>query len=508
MARSLDCCSLSVKIFSITVTMLLSGWEHPCAAQSPVDDFLPLSVGNQWIYKYLTSSADYLGDMFYNDSGVVRYSIVSKAETADSILWRFTEIRDIVHFSTHIFPPQYSLADTIRDTTRFSLVEFISGNHRLVRAGAGDWKSVFSMTAEFADSLSYFRYHPQVNTDTFTTTADSPANNPYQLVTTFYRRYQGIVKTSYNLVKIVGSAAHTNHSLLSVSISLPADDSLRREYFPLHKGDTWQYAMAVPLQLSYKLVPQIVTVVDSLLPNGYRYAGLSYVSTPNKIFKFLRVDSLLRVQEFHPELGDTCGGGMNELNTYRLGEKDGTVWTVCSKMGMTYLPPKSLLRFDGFSADGTYMNFTPGDPRDSSNPRWSLTHQLRRGVGLWLQPNDADGPDTFLWGAVINGKIYGNTITAVAEKPSFQPLGFSLGQNYPNPFNPSTTITFSLPARSFVHLKIFDVLGKEVATIVSEELTGGNYSRQWNATGVPSGVYFYRLQAGSYTETKRLLLLR
>ena len=88
------------------------------------------------------------------------------------------------------------------------------------------------------------------------------------------------------------------------------------------------------------------------------------------------------------------------------------------------------------------------------------------------------------------------------------PGHFSLDQNYPNPFNPSTTISFSLPAKSFVSLKVFDIVGKEVATIVSEEMPAGNYSRYWNAASVSSGVYFCRLQAISFIETRKLVLLR
>jgi photosystem II stability/assembly factor-like uncharacterized protein len=96
------------------------------------------------------------------------------------------------------------------------------------------------------------------------------------------------------------------------------------------------------------------------------------------------------------------------------------------------------------------------------------------------------------------------------------PMVFSLAQNFPNPFNPSTTISFDLPANSFVSLKVFDVLGQEVTSIIFEEMPAGSYSRQWNAQNFPSGVYFYRLharqtsggQSGSFTQTKRLLLLK
>jgi hypothetical protein len=88
------------------------------------------------------------------------------------------------------------------------------------------------------------------------------------------------------------------------------------------------------------------------------------------------------------------------------------------------------------------------------------------------------------------------------------PHSFMLKQNYPNPFNPSTMISFDLPKKSFVSLKAFDVLGREAASILSEEMSAGSYTRQWNANGLPSGIYFYRLQADNFVDTKKLILLR
>ena len=85
---------------------------------------------------------------------------------------------------------------------------------------------------------------------------------------------------------------------------------------------------------------------------------------------------------------------------------------------------------------------------------------------------------------------------------------FHLSQNYPNPFNPSTTISFHVPFRSFVTLKIFDCLGREIVNLASEEFSSGNYSREWNAINLPNGIYFYRLQVGSFSETKKLVLLK
>ncbi len=88
------------------------------------------------------------------------------------------------------------------------------------------------------------------------------------------------------------------------------------------------------------------------------------------------------------------------------------------------------------------------------------------------------------------------------------PLRFALGQNYPNPFNPSTVIPYQIPRASHVRLAVYDVLGREVTTLVNEMKEAGDYATTWNASAAPSGVYFYRLNAGTFTETKKLLLLR
>jgi hypothetical protein len=86
--------------------------------------------------------------------------------------------------------------------------------------------------------------------------------------------------------------------------------------------------------------------------------------------------------------------------------------------------------------------------------------------------------------------------------------GYSLSQNYPNPFNPSTTIRYSLPLRSHVTLTVFNTLGQQVAVVVNGNIDAGYHEIQFNATNLASGVYFYRIQAGSFVETKRLMLLR
>jgi len=88
------------------------------------------------------------------------------------------------------------------------------------------------------------------------------------------------------------------------------------------------------------------------------------------------------------------------------------------------------------------------------------------------------------------------------------PNQFSLSQNYPNPFNPNTVISFQLAVNSFAMLKVYDLLGREVATLVNEQLQPGTYEVDWDGNGFASGVYYYKLAAGDYTETKKMVLIK
>lgn len=128
-----------------------------------------------------------------------------------------------------------------------------------------------------------------------------------------------------------------------------------------------------------------------------------------------------------------------------------------------------------------------------------------------LVPNAQHGPGLFVeqyFRMITDFFIKESEITIVETGDRSTPDRFSLSQNYPNPFNPLTTITFTLPVKSFVTLIVFDSLGREVSRLVSEEMLPGAYSRQWNSEGVPSGTYFCRLQAGSYAETKKLVITK
>ncbi|MBL8006428.1 MAG: choice-of-anchor J domain-containing protein [Ignavibacteria bacterium] len=100
------------------------------------------------------------------------------------------------------------------------------------------------------------------------------------------------------------------------------------------------------------------------------------------------------------------------------------------------------------------------------------------------------------------------TITGISNYNNEIPASFNLKQNYPNPFNPTTNINFSLPKSGLVTLKVYDMVGKEVATLVNEVKSAGNYIVGFNASNLPSGAYFYRIESGNFTDTKKMLLIK
>lgn len=110
--------------------------------------------------------------------------------------------------------------------------------------------------------------------------------------------------------------------------------------------------------------------------------------------------------------------------------------------------------------------------------------------------------------ATWNSDLGGCAIVGITPTNNEIPGEYSLSQNYPNPFNPTTNIKFAIPSTGLVKLVIFDVLGREVTTLVNEVKVAGNYTVDFNASSLSSGVYFYRIDAGNFTQTKKMLLIK
>jgi hypothetical protein len=191
-----------------------------------------------------------------------------------------------------------------------------------------------------------------------------------------------------------------------------------------------------------------------------------------------------------------------------LSTNNGTTWTVDST-GMGFTPVNSLAVsgtnvFAGTNGGGVFLSTSNGTSWTAVNSglpggNSSFTRSLTL-VGTYLFVVTDDG---LVWRRPLS-----EMITGIEDQSNEIPTQFILAQNYPNPFNPSTKIRFQVPNSSFVNLKVYDVLGNEVATLVNEERPVGSYEVDFNAAGLSSGIYFYTINAGTFVETKKMILLK
>ena len=158
---------------------------------------------------------------------------------------------------------------------------------------------------------------------------------------------------------------------------------------------------------------------------------------------------------------------------------------------------------------------------------YASSHLIDSAVVNWTAPSAGSGTVYFYAAAFQNSsansngqssstKITSNETATGIESSITVPAVFALFQNYPNPFNPSTTIKFSIPSVETLHatslqkvtLKIYDILGREIATLLDEEKSPGTYEIKFNASNIPSGIYFYKLQAGSFISIRKMIVLK
>jgi len=156
-----------------------------------------------------------------------------------------------------------------------------------------------------------------------------------------------------------------------------------------------------------------------------------------------------------------------------------------------------------FTNDGTVP-----EPTTTFLSRSPVTINAGDSTVVWLVYAIGDKKDSIYKYINEAEAKYQTLITSVDENETKIPAGFSLSQNYPNPFNPTTCIKYALSNNEFVTLKVFDPLGKEVATLVNEVKPAGYYQIEFNAAKLPSGIYFYKLQAGNFVETKKMILIK
>ncbi len=189
------------------------------------------------------------------------------------------------------------------------------------------------------------------------------------------------------------------------------------------------------------------------------------------------------------------------INTYDvllLGEP----WAIVERYDSAYFEVRDTVRSLQYKL--RYTHFSPWYPIDCYLPIDSLIYAENGpfNLTLYVQHNYLPADS-----AIMKFRSFqtGLDVEDDRTEPHSIPL---LRKNYPNPFNPTTNMSFVIRHLSLVSLKVFDVLGKEVATLVNEMKQPGEYTIQWNGEGVPSGVYFYRIVAGEFTQTKKMVVLK
>ncbi|MCI0448461.1 MAG: T9SS type A sorting domain-containing protein [Chlorobi bacterium] len=264
-------------------------------------------------------------------------------------------------------------------------------------------------------------------------------------------------------------------------------DSTAAKFYPLAVGNSWSYKhiiysppLGCPTPTSqYNF---IVTIISDTVRNGHRYFKFSNG-------RLLRIDSTtMNVYQYN---------GVSECKTDSLlARKNDLIYNTCFS-GPYPIFDTSLILFAGQNRRTKTMALIGG------------SRTLMYEIGLYRDGycEIQTGAMDELNGCIINGIQYG-VMLGIGPISGSVPDKFKLYQNYPNPFNPSTSIKFDVPKKTNLKLVIYDVLSREIETLVDEQLNPGEYEVRWNAENYPSGMYFYSIEAGDFSKTGKMVLIK
>ncbi|MDY0082058.1 MAG: T9SS type A sorting domain-containing protein [Ignavibacteriaceae bacterium] len=314
------------------------------------------------------------------------------------------------------------------------------------------------------------------------------------------------MKTPYKLFLLFQLAVFSEILMTNIYaqfLNKPLDEYLGTFAFPLEIGNVWTYRDGY-FQPDMKL-----SIIDTAIIGGKKYY-LKRDQTPSgysSAFQYLRLgedgfyvsrvlDSILTI--FPNE----------DYLFYKKDANVGDVWIQEDVRGKSWYHKV----FDTIQVASFWGSFLPVkivETTDSSlTTYWEYWSEE---FGLVRQQNSDwfSGGWSFLWGCYINGQKYGDTVlVSVDDEISDYPDNFNLYQNFPNPFNSSTIIFYEIPSTSFISLIFYDVLGNEVAKLIDEVKPAGRYEVSFNASGLSSGVYFYKVTSGKFVETRKMLLMK
>jgi hypothetical protein len=264
-------------------------------------------------------------------------------------------------------------------------------------------------------------------------------------------------------------------------------------FYPYAQGNVWKYRDASTQEVLYTRYNDTVWMsADSSINIRARYSSGPIIQE--------RIDSSFKLfnMTYQPN-----------YPRYILGADSGVSWIA------GFRPPADTTRV---TVTSIYQGYVFGVPTTVKvftfvihrpppwQPFWLGDDHLAVGFGLVFAFIEG-GSAPYLSGAIINGVHWGEPIVEVKEIPN-KAVQFVLHQNYPNPFNPVTTIEYELPSPTVVELTVFDVLGRVLSVLEDGHQHAGRHVVHFDATGTPSGVLFYQLKAGTFTQTKRMMIIR
>ena len=324
--------------------------------------------------------------------------------------------------------------------------------------------------------------------------------NTFSLIQTFDRKLVGIYKkpgSSKLYAATYNSIYEIDGSSLNLIKQIPVDPEIFK-FDPIDIGNRWFYKTSQ----SAKGVLLKEIVKDTVLANQktFRQIKQQLINSisGNVSYSYERIDSTT---------GDVFGwrSDSTEYIIDNLNHNPGDTINASRYFGIETVFD-SLKSITLFGLPIETRVFSSGGPFISAHYYLSKNiglSYLKEGIEAVLITNE-------LKGAVIKGIVYGDTSTVVGVNDKYpnSPNQFVLSQNYPNPFNPTTTINYSLPKAGNVKLTVYNTIGSKVATILNEYKPAGNYSVQFNASNLASGIYLYRLESGNYSSAKKFILIK
>jgi hypothetical protein len=268
-------------------------------------------------------------------------------------------------------------------------------------------------------------------------------------------------------------------------------DSTAAKYYPLAVGNSWSYHFInrggnpVPCYPNSQY-DYIITITSDTINNGHKY------------YKFSNGDKL-RIDSTTMNVYKFTGSGECLFDSLLARKND--VIHGCGFLGVI--------------GDSSFVFFAGENRKVRTTNGIGYSKKLMYGIGLYYHGGCElqQGFDQLLNGCIINGIQYGNMISGLTTINSEIPIEFNLFQNYPNPFNPATNIKFQLPKSGMAKLVVYDLPGKEIQTLVNQQLSPGTYEVDFEGSNLPSGVYFYELNAvgfdgREFSQMKKMILMK